>query len=142
MKSIIVALALLGLGISAHAAADTTFEVPARPPELATKVIVARSSITIQGMDIAAIPTNVVINSTQNYTTICVQNFDNVAKLACSESAIVTWLVSQANVGTMIYPSSSSQPAVPVCFPVVAGKNFFCISSSATTSRAGVTRIR
>lgn len=141
MKNIIVAIGLLlSLGVSAHAAADTTVALPGKFPDPATKIIVARSSSAVSGMLIGQTATQVVVGSTTMTTQICVQNLDSAAVLACGESAIVTWMVSMANVGTMIYTSPGM--AAPLCLPVLAGKNFYCASSAAAGSRASIRRDR
>lgn len=146
MKNLLVVLALLvGGAISAHAAADTTFDGPVRSPEPAQKIVVAKSSVTIQGISVSSAPTtNVIVDITQMYSQVCVQNFDTSSFLACSENISVSTLTANALIGTIIAPAASATaPATPTCFPVIPGRPFYCRTASVSAStRAGTTRVR
>ncbi len=103
------------------------------------------STVTIRGVDISSAPTfSVIISTSFLYRQVCVQNFDTSAFLACSENVNVSSQTAQNNVGTIIAPAgSATTPAMPTCFSVVAGNNFYCRTSSVTgTTRAGITRGR
>ncbi len=146
MKSLIVALGLLvSLGMRAHAAADVTFGGATRSPEAATKITVVRSSNTTSGITISsASATSVIVDTTQMFSQVCVQNFDTSAFLACSENASVSTQTANALIGTVLAPAASvTAPAMPACFGVIPGYNFYCRTSSVSgTTRAGITRVR
>lgn len=103
------------------------------------------STNTIRGIDISSAPTTSVIVSTSLlYRQVCIQNFDTVAFLACSENVNVSSQTAQNHVGTIIAPAgSATSPAAPICFSVSAGTNFYCRTSSVSgTTRAGIARGR
>ena len=103
------------------------------------------STSTVRGIDISSAPaTSVIISLTMLYRQVCVQNFDTVAFLACSENVNVSTQTAQNHVGTIIAPASAaSSPATPTCFSVSAGTNWYCRTSSVTgTTRAGIARGR
>ena len=103
------------------------------------------STSTARGIDISSAPTTSVIVSTSAlYRQVCVQNFDTSAFLACSENVNVSTQTAQNNVGVILQPASAAtSPAAPTCFSVSAGTNWYCRTSSVTSStRAGITRGR
>lgn len=103
------------------------------------------STGTIAGVSIATqSATSVIVSTGAMYRQVCVQNFDTSAFLACSENVGVSTQTANNLVGTIIpAAATASTPASPTCFSVVAGKNFYCLSSSVTAStRAGIGRAR
>ncbi len=146
MKNVLVALGLVvSLGMSARATSPITEAVSARPPEPATKTIVARSSSTAIGMSISsATPTNVIVDTTQMFSQVCVQNLEVAAYLACSENSAVSISSNAAAVGTIIRATPAGfLPDAPTCFPVIAGYPFYCKTSLTTGStKAAVRRDR
>ncbi len=140
-----VVLGLLFAAVSAHAVADTTFDGPVRSPEPAQKVTVVKSSNTTQGISITTqTATNVIVDATQMFSQVCVQNLSTAAYLACSENVNVSTQPASATVGTIIPAAQSAvAPLPPTCFSVVSGSKYYCLSSSVTGStRAGFTRVR
>ncbi len=133
MRGLVFAVAVILAG-SAHALETVTPTIDS-----------VSSTITISGISITTqTATDVVISTFPLYRQVCVQNFDTSAFLACSENVSVSTLTANALAGTIIAPAATAtQPATPTCFAVVAGKRFYCLSSSVTAStRAGITRGR
>lgn len=146
MKNFLVVLALIVGGVSAaHAAADTTFDGPVRSPEPATNITTVKSSFTVVGVNISSqTPTNIVIDNTQMFRKVCVQNVETVNSIACSENALVSTTTTNSLIGIIIPPATSttSVPS-PTCFDILPGRPFYCLGSKTTaTSRAIVLRAR
>lgn len=105
------------------------------------------STATIRGIDITTqTATSVIISTSMLFRQVCIQNFDQMAYVACSEHVNVSTITAttDALAGTVVAPTvSSNTVAVPTCFAVPAGGNFYCKSASVTrASQVGVTRKR
>lgn len=120
--------------------------VGAKALEQATATIdTVSSTMTIVGLTLSSsTPTSVIVSTAMLYRQVCVQNFDTSAFVACSENPGVSTMTANVAIGTIIAPAATAtQPATPLCFSVVAGKNFYCMTSSITgTTRIGTTRGR
>lgn len=146
MKNLLVVLALLASGaVSAHAAADTTFDGPVRAPEPAMLVTTVKSSETVRGIDISSqTPTSIVIDTTQMFRQVCVQNLETITSLACGENPAVSTITTSNLIGIIVPPATSTSTVPsPTCFAIVPGRNFYCLGSKNTaSSRAVVMRAR
>lgn len=103
-----------------------------------------QSTSTIQGIAISSSTgTDVIISTGPLYRQICVQNLDNAAYLACSETVSVSTAASNALAGIVVSTAPTSGQNVPSCFEVVAGNAFYCrTSNTAGSSRAVIHRKR
>lgn len=103
-----------------------------------------QSTATISGIAIASAPaTSVIVSTPMLYRQVCVQNLDFGNFLSCGESVSVSTISTSAQAGVVISTRVAGAGMDPQCFPVVAGNQFYCRSSSVTgSSRAVIIRKR
>jgi hypothetical protein len=128
---ILLAFAFALFAVSAHAAADTTFDSAVRVPEPATNVTIVKSSAPMIGLNISSTPaTSVIVDRTQMFRWVEVQNLDSTDSLFCGpNSNVSTGTVSGTG---WVIPRSSGTPVnfQSKLFPVVPGGDFFCRNGS------------
>jgi hypothetical protein len=146
MKKTLLAVVLLSLAaVSAHAAADTTFDSAVRAPEPAQLVTTVKSSATVVTITLAShTATSVIIDTTQMFRWVRVQNKSADCSIFCGENALsLSTQPASAGMGWEIARSSNAVTLPAERFEVPPGKNFYCQNGcSNVTTRATVIRGR
>lgn len=146
MKKTLLAVVLLSLAaVSAHAAADTTFDSAVRAPEPAQLVTTVKSTATVSTISISnSAATSVIVDTTQKYRWVEVQNKSGSCSIFCGDNSAVlsTDVNGSTGAGYEIAQSSTGVVLPAKRFEIPPGANFYCKSACAAASKATIIRGR
>lgn len=137
MKKFLLTLALTILAGAARAATpDVTFALPTRAPEPATNVTTVKSSDTLTAVSVTTqTPTSIVLDTTQMFRWVDVQNNSTTAEIVCGENSTLISTQPATLFGWVIAPSTGAlQTPNSKKFDIVPGSDFFCQSRSVTAA--------
>jgi hypothetical protein len=101
------------------------------PPTPATLTTIVKSTETYSAIGISsATPTNVILDTTQMFRWVRVQNFDTTAGVMCGENASAISTITESASGFEIEQASGNYVVPWMLFDIVPGSRFFCMSMS------------
>lgn len=135
MKKMLGILALLGC-FALGGAGKAQAQVPSFNVRL--------SSVPTIGVDISSSAPTTIVNVTENWIGVCVQNLDTTANVYCSANVNVSSVTTNANIGNVVAAAASATSvASPTCFALAIGQPYYCMGGKTTgICRTVITRMR
>ncbi len=105
------------------------------------------SSITVTGLAISSQTGSSILGTNNGWRQVCIQNWDTANALYCNDAVSVSTSanVQLAALGNIVPPAvgGATLPNAPLCFAVVADKDWFCrTGNQSATSTAVITKAK